>query len=108
MKYYSTLICKDHFDVSQDGSVTSSSCLKVHSELAADEKISHPVAKLSCYHTSSSSQKFATLSCHDIMNMCRMEAKLNLLLEKAGRARQDHPTLSIPEGMRVAQFFNDE
>jgi hypothetical protein len=32
-----------------------------------------------------------------------MEAKLNLLVEKAGRARQDHPTLSIPEGMRKGE-----
>ena len=51
--------------------------------------------------------KIATLSCHNIVNMCRMEAKLNLLVAKAERARQDHSTLSIPEGMRVAQFFNE-
>jgi hypothetical protein len=53
--------------------------------------------------TASSSQKIATLSCHNIVNMCRMEAALNLLVEKAGRARQDHPTLSIPEGMRKGE-----
>ncbi len=107
-KYYSSLFHKDHFDVPQDGSVTSS-CLKIHSQLAADEKISHPFAKLSCYHDNYFIiiSKMATLSCHNILNMCRMEAKLNLLVEKADRARQDHPTLSIPEGMRVAHFFNE-
>ena len=35
-----------------------------------------------------------------------METKLKLLVDKAARARQDCPTLSIPEGMRRAQFFN--
>ena len=77
----------------------------MHSGLATYEKISHPVAKLSCYHDNYFIiiPKIATLSCHNIVNMCRMKAKLNLLVEKAGRARQDHPTLSIPEGMRKGE-----
>ena len=107
-KYYNSLFCKDHFDESQDGSVTSSLCLKMHSELAADEKLSHLVAKLSCYHDN----YFIIIpknhsTRHNIVNTCTMEAKLNLLVEKAARARQDHPTLSIPEWMRVEQFFNE-
>lgn len=51
--------------------------------------------------------KNATLLSHSIANMCRKEANSSLLVEKAGSTEQDHPALSMPEGMRVPNCFNE-
>ena len=90
--------------------MSSSSLLNIHQKQEDHEKI----ATTACCEfvtfviTSSACQIIAAHYCHFTPKMTRTKAELKILVRKAVKVKQDHPTLSILAATRVAKVTSEE